>query len=156
MKRRIRFDSSTAALYPLMLGAFRDGANQLGPGNPENGNRDLRPGDNGAAVVRGERAVIRAMRAIGRERPLTEDEEVGLVTAFQQAKGREATEAEIAAFEKPFELAPVEDGKSVDLVLSETEYARLVAYCDAARWTCGCEQAVDMLDMIANAEKVAE
>lgn len=156
MKRRIRFDTSTAALYPIMLTAFRNGGHELSAGNPANGGRDRRTGESGAAVVRSERAVRRALYAIGIEREWTEDEEVSLITDFEKTRGRAPSEAEIAAVEKPMELAPLECDRTADVVLSQSDYERLVAYCDAARWIPGFDQAVDMLDLIARADRVDE
>lgn len=149
--KRLRLAEQTRTIAPLLLLGARNGAQALSAANPANQGHDKRPGKNGADVARSERRLFRALKTVIVERDWTDLELADVVQQLERQLQRPPLQEEIERLAKPLTLV---DGDPA-LELSNEDYDRLVAYCDAASWApLISEDAADMLDLLASAETV--
>lgn len=140
-----RFILVTKEIYPMLLSGFTSGADMLSAANPDNNNRDLRPGKNGGTIAREERAISRALLSLSRERELTDEEldEYGL--AFFREHGIAPSLKDIEKLIKPREL----HSDPIWLELNESEWERLTLYFFNAKWLIRVSNlAADILDLL--------
>lgn len=157
MMRRLVFNESDKDVYLALLAGFRSGGWSLGPDNPKNERRDRRPGANGGEIVRGERAVWRALESIGRDRDWTDAEIDAYAFDKERQTGRaptaEQVEADLAVVRRPRELAGPFP-RTLDL--APDVYKRLASYLQEASWAVASEEGEKVLDLVDNAEAVSK